>query len=77
LYFWVRKELGISRREWDALPWHDQDMYRDELERYLSGGKSGGEKIDGNSVATLSGLGVATRTIVQPGVKRLQELPPD
>lgn len=38
----MRKVLTYGRAEWDALPWHDQKMYLDELAADLDGQRSGG-----------------------------------
>lgn len=27
MYYWVRRLLKFSRKKWDKLPWHDQDLY--------------------------------------------------
>lgn len=32
LYFLIRRDLGFSAAEWDAMPWHHQRMYWAELQ---------------------------------------------
>lgn len=45
-YYAVRKVLHFARAEWDALPWHDQRMYLEELAADLDGRRSDGDQID-------------------------------
>jgi hypothetical protein len=33
LYYAVLKIFGLVRQEWDALPWHDQRMYIEQLNK--------------------------------------------
>lgn len=33
LYYTVLKLFRITRQEWDALPWHDQRMYVEQLNK--------------------------------------------
>jgi hypothetical protein len=49
LYYTVLKILGLTRQQWDALPWHDQRMYVEQLNQDPEfhgedddGGSSGG-----------------------------------
>lgn len=38
----VRRHLGFSVDEWDALPWWQQRLYIEELDAELSGGEDQG-----------------------------------
>lgn len=65
-YFHLRRVLGFSRQDFDALPWYEQRLYREQLVAFLSGRGGDGAVRREDSAATAASYGVQTRRALRP-----------
>ena len=61
----VRRHLGYSIDEWEALPWHQQRVHMEGLEWEFYESPDGTEAVDyDDSLDALAQRGFATRTVI-------------
>lgn len=68
-FWWILlKETGLTRQQFQALPAHDQRMYREQmfedLDRRMEAAGVGNKRIP-DSAATAAGFGVNVRKVAQ------------
>lgn len=60
----VRRHLGFSRAEWEALPWHDQLMYLEGLQDEFYDPEQ--EEEDATTTEAVVRLGAQVRQVEAP-----------